>query len=233
LVQPFSSRSVRPGGTASYEIWVWSTVTEAQGVSVTAVIGSVAHVDAPRFTVCPKPSGDVCTLGALPTGQSEVLVAASFVRKAASSGEQITLTATARASKARAFRSAATVGVIAAATPSSSASPDPSLPSSTLGSGSLPPLPNGALTSPNGDPSGLFPTVSPAGSNSPSGAARQTSKNLHRSNARDVSATLPLDTRLIGGQLAGLAVLAAAIAVAIVRLSLRRPRPHDGGDAGK
>jgi hypothetical protein len=231
-VQPFSSRSVRPGGTASYEIWVWSTVTEAQGVSVTAVIGSVAHVDAARFTVCPKPSGDVCTVGALPTGQSEALVAASFVRKAASSGEQITLTATARASKARAFHSAATVGVIAAATPSSSASTDPSLPGSTLGSGSLS-LPNGALTSPNGNPSGLFPTVSPNGSNSPSGAARQARKNLNRSNARDVSATLPLDTRLIGGQLAGLAVLAAAIAVAIARLSLRGPRPRDGGDAAK
>jgi hypothetical protein len=171
-------------------------------------------------------------VGSLPTGQSEALVAASFVRKAASSGEQITLTATARASKARAFHSAATVGVIAAATPSSSASTDPSLPGSTLGSGSLS-LPNGALTSPNGNPSGLFPTVSPNGSNSPSGAARQARKNLNRSNARDVSATLPLDTRLIGGQLAGLAVLAAAIAVAIARLSLRGPRPRDGGDAAK
>src|ERR1700730_6807855 len=223
FVQPFSNRSVRPGGTASYEIWVWSTVTEAQGVSVTAVIGSVAHVDAARFTACPKPSGDVCTVGTLLTGQSEVLVAASFVRKAASSGEQITLTATARASKARAFHSAATVGGIAAATPSPPASTDPSLPSSTLGSGS-PSLGNGALTSPNGDPSGLFPTVYPNGSNSPSGAARPARKNLDRANERDVSATLPLDTRLIGGQLAGLAVLAAAIAPAIARLSLRAPR---------
>jgi hypothetical protein len=232
FVQPFSSRSVRPGGTASYEIWVWSTVTEAQGVSVTAVLGSVAHVDAPRFTVCPKPSGDVCTLGALPTGQSEVLVAASFVRRAASSGEQITLTATARATKARAFHSAATVGVIAAAAPSPSAT-EPSVPSSTLGQGTLPSLPNGALTSPNGDPSGLFPTVSPTGSSSPSSARGQARKNLNRSNARDVSATLPLDTRLIGGQLVGLAVLAAAIAVVIARLSLRGPRPRDGGDAAK
>jgi hypothetical protein len=46
-----------------------------------------------------------------------------------------------------------------------------------------------------------------------------------------VSATLPLDTRLIGGQLAGLVVLATAIAIAIARLSLRGPRPHDGGTA--
>jgi hypothetical protein len=48
-----------------------------------------------------------------------------------------------------------------------------------------------------------------------------------------VSATLPLNTRLIGGQLAGLAVLATAIAIAIARLSLRAPRPREGGDASK
>jgi hypothetical protein len=36
---------------------------------------------------------------------------------------------------------------------------------------------------------------------------------------------LPLNGRLIGGQLAGLAVLACAIAAAIVRLSLRRAPP--------
>jgi len=48
-----------------------------------------------------------------------------------------------------------------------------------------------------------------------------------------VSATLPLNTTLLGGQLAGLAVLATAVAIAIARLSLRAPRPHDGGDASK
>jgi hypothetical protein len=40
--------------------------------------------------------------------------------------------------------------------------------------------------------------------------------------------------RLIGGQLAGLVVLAAAIAIAITRLSIRPHRPEDGDDpAGK
>jgi hypothetical protein len=34
--------------------------------------------------------------------------------------------------------------------------------------------------------------------------------------------------RLIGGQLAGLVVLAAAITIAITRLSIRPQRPHDG-----
>jgi hypothetical protein len=232
FVEPFSRNTVQPGQTAGYEIWVWSTVTEAQGVTVTVALGSVAHVDAPRFTVCAKPSGDVCTVGTLPAGQSEELVAGSFVRRAASAGERITLTATVRGSKADSFHSAATINVVAASTPPP-ASPDPPLPTSTIPSGALPPLPSGAFTSPNGDPSGLFPTVAPSSSSSPSSAADHATKVLNRSNARDVSTTLPLDTRLIGGQLAGLAVLVTAIAIAIARLSLRGPRPHDGGDAAK
>ncbi len=230
LVQAFSSSSVRPGRTASYAIWVWSTVAEAQGVSVTASVGSAAHVNAPRFTVCPKASGDVCSVGTLPTGQSEELVAGSSVGSAASAGEHVTLTATAQAAKAGSFHSAATIDVVAASTPP--ATTDPSLPSSTLGSSGLPPLPTG-LTSPT-DPSGLFPTVSPTTPSSPAAAAADPArKRANHSDARDVSATLPLDTRLIGGQLVGLAVLAGAIAVAIARLSLRGPRPRDGGDAAK
>jgi len=41
---------------------------------------------------------------------------------------------------------------------------------------------------------------------------------------------VPLDARLIGGQLAGLAVLAAAVTIAIARLSLRTPKPQDDAD---
>jgi hypothetical protein len=40
---------------------------------------------------------------------------------------------------------------------------------------------------------------------------------------------LPLDPRLIGGQLAGLAVLAAAITMAVARLSLRTPQAANAG----
>jgi hypothetical protein len=47
----------------------------------------------------------------------------------------------------------------------------------------------------------------------------------------DVAATFPFSTRLVGGELVGLAVLAAALAIAIVRFSLRRPRPQHGKDA--
>jgi len=44
-----------------------------------------------------------------------------------------------------------------------------------------------------------------------------------------VSATSPLNSRLIGGQLAGLVLLASAITIAIARLSLRTPKPRDSG----
>ena len=47
----------------------------------------------------------------------------------------------------------------------------------------------------------------------------------------DAAATFPFSTRLIGGELVGLAVLAAALAIAIVRFSLRRPRPQHSKDS--
>jgi len=45
----------------------------------------------------------------------------------------------------------------------------------------------------------------------------------------DAATTVPLDPRLIGGQLAGLAVLAGGVAIAIARLSLRSPKSEDKG----
>jgi hypothetical protein len=230
FVRPFFGNSVRPGQTAGYAIWVWSTVTEAKRVTVTAAIGSVAHVGAPRFTVCPTLRRNVCPVGTLLTGQSEELVAGALVERTASSGEPITLTVTARARGAHSFRSAATIHVVAAGRPGPA--PEP-LPTSTIPPGSVPPLPSGWFTSPNGDPSGLFPTVAPTGSGLPSATAGSAPGVLNHSSARDVSATVPLNTRLLGGQIAGLVVLAIAVAIAIARLSLRGPRPHDGGDAAK
>jgi hypothetical protein len=44
---------------------------------------------------------------------------------------------------------------------------------------------------------------------------------------------VPLDARLIGGQLAGLIVLAGAVTIAIARLSLRTAKPQEGESAGK
>jgi hypothetical protein len=51
---------------------------------------------------------------------------------------------------------------------------------------------------------------------------------LHAATAAD---TVPLDPRLLGGQLAGLAVLAGAVTIAIARLSLRKPKATDAGES--
>jgi hypothetical protein len=227
-VKPFSSSSVQPGGTASYAIWVWSTGAESTGATVTVSVGSAANVEAPRFSVCPQHNGDVCTVGDLPTNQADELVAGARVRDAASAGEQITLTATAKASKSTSFQADATVDVVAASSTSPSPAPavGDSLPGTSVPDTSLPPLPSGAFTSPT-DPSGLFPTVSPSTSTTP--PSSRTAKDPSHPDATTVSATLPLDSRLIGGQLAGLVVLASAIAIAIARLSLRTPKSPDGG----
>jgi hypothetical protein len=227
-VKPFSSSSVHQGGTASYAIFVWSTGAASPGTTVTVSVGNAANVEAPRFSVCPQHNGAVCTVGDLPTRQSDEIVAGARVRDAASVGEKITLTATAKGSGATSSSASATIGVVAASPGSGSDTipPLPAVPGSTLPGTSLPPLPSGAFTSPT-DPSGLFPTVSPSGS--ASAASGQATKDPKQSDATAASATLPLNSRLIGGQLAGLVLLAAAIAIAIARLSLRAPRPHDGG----
>jgi hypothetical protein len=47
-----------------------------------------------------------------------------------------------------------------------------------------------------------------------------------------VSASFPLSTRLVGGQIIGLAVLATAVTIAVARLSLRRQRPPGSQDGG-
>jgi hypothetical protein len=229
LVQPFSKSTVHPGGTASYKIFVWSTGAESNAASVTVRITKVADVDAPGFTVCSQPSGDVCTVGDLLTSQSDELVAAAKVGSSASAGEKITLTATVRASKATSFHANATIDVVAPASNSGSTSPSDNAGDSLPGTSVSTP-PDGSITSPVSatNPSGLFPTVSPA-----SGAKGKAGKNQAANDADIVSSTLPLNSRLIGGQLAGLAILAAAIAIAIVRLSLRTERPHSGGGPAK
>jgi hypothetical protein len=196
-------------------------------VTVSAVVRHVAHVSAPRFTVCPRRSSASCAIGALPTGQADELQASVKVAKAARNGAKITLTATASGTKAVSFHATATVRISARPHSPASQPPSPTLPAPTLSSlpGNLPALP-GIGASP-GNPANLFPTVSPGTSASPnSSAPNSAARRQRRINAEAASATLPLDPRLIGGQLAGLAVLAGAIAIAIARLSLRAPRPR-------
>jgi hypothetical protein len=100
------------------------------------------------------------------------------------------------------------------------------IPATSLPTGTVP----GLGIQPTGNLGSAFPQVSPSPSpTSATGAAshRPSTKTI------DLSAGLPLDVRLIGGQVIGLAVLAAAITIAVARLSLRRqPQPpgEDGPD---
>jgi hypothetical protein len=225
-VQPFSSRArVRPGGTATYIIWVWSTHAGAKRVTVSAAVRHLKGVGEPRFSVCPNASRATCALGNLPRGQADELQVRVAVRKAADPGRHVRLTAEAKAKGATSFSADASVRIAVHHSPSpSTTSPPPS----TVPP--LPPLPPVANPSGSGtNPAGLFPTVSPQPSTGPShGLLAGGHRRSRAIRATSISDTLPLNPRLIGGQLAGLVVLAAAITIAIARLSLRPQRPRDG-----
>jgi hypothetical protein len=94
--------------------------------------------------------------------------------------------------------------------------PGANLPLGVLPSAGLPALPNPT------DPSLAFPEVSPSPDPTPAPSAIQ---------ASEVSASFPLDTRLVGGQIIGLAVLAAAVTIAVARLSIRKQRPQHSQDS--
>ena len=249
-VQALSSGStLLPGQDAHYVVWVWfaGTTSGDATVSVTAQPGKTS----PTFTVCPQPGTATC-LVAVPTGQAVELAAMVVVPKQAA-GASLTLTATATspeaASPATGWDSIA-VGRSPTPTPTptpttstptptaTTSSPTPAgvgvtLPPGTLPPGALPPgtLPPGVLPSaslpalpdPATSPGVTFPNASPAPNPLPAPSA-------HPIRVTDVSAQFPLDTPLIGGQIVGLAVLAAAITIAVARLSLRKQRPQHGKD---
>jgi hypothetical protein len=232
-----SSSQVRPGHDASYAIWVWSTNGTSESVSVAARISHARHVDTPHFTVCPSSGASVCKVGALPAGQADELQVAARVQSSAVNGEQVELTATVSGKNARSYDAAGSIVVKASKAPSTSSSPPPTPTTTvTLPPVSLPPASGTGISGTGisgtgvtpGDPAGLFPTVSPDPSPSPSGLGFPPAKKKQNPRAATAAAIVPLDPQLIGGQLAGLAVLAGAIAIAIARLSLRKPRSQDG-----
>jgi hypothetical protein len=249
-VQPITSKSsLHPGGTASYAIWVWPSGGAASAVSVTVSAKVAGNSATPTFTVCPSASGRTCAVGGIAKGSSDELQAKVPVPSGTAAGKQATLSATAKSSNADA-PPPASGAVTITAKPSASNSPTPTpTPSTgsgttptgvgaTLPAGILPTIPGSTdpqatlpqLPNPESSPGGLFPTVSPGSSASP------TPYSAMLPNARDVrvadaAATFPFSTRLVGSEIVGLAVLAAAIAIAIVRFSLRRPRPQHGKDS--
>ena len=249
-VQPIATKSgVHPGGTASYAIWVWPAGGAASSVRVTVSAKAAGKNATPRFTVCPTATGLTCKVGGVAKGSSDELQARVPVAKGtATKGTNVVLSATAQSSDATAPPPASgAVAISAKPSPSPSASPSPTAttpaPSlSTIGLGA--PLPAGLLPtvpgstdpaalpqlpSPESSPGGLFPKVPPAPTPSPYSAILPNARDVR---VTDAAATFPFSTRLIGGEIIGLAVLAAALAIAIVRFSLRRPRAQHSRDAG-
>jgi hypothetical protein len=206
LVQSNSDTS--PSGKVTYSIWVWSTVA-ARHVSASAI--STHAMLAPRFTLCPVSHGRTCSIGALPANQAFELMVTDQVRSTATIGNPITLAVTVAGASLSPAEAAVTT--VVGQPGQGGTSPAPVLPPTTLI-----PIP-GATITPDGL-TGLFPTVTPA----PSPSRKSTHQARRLAGITQTSSALPLDPRLIGGQLAGLAVLAAAITMVVARLSLRTPQ---------
>jgi len=94
--------------------------------------------------------------------------------------------------------------------------------------GNLDPLSGLTGTGSGADPSSLFPTISPSPGPSGTGGSPPTASGgrapYHPTSVADV---LPLNKGQIGGQVAGLAALALGIIIAVVRMSVRKPRTQD------
>jgi hypothetical protein len=249
-VQPIATKSgVQPGGTASYAVWVWSAGGAATTVQVTISAKAAGKTVTPKFTVCPSVSGLTCNAGGIAQGAFDELQASVGVPTSSAAGSQVILFATAKAAANATSPPPASGTVTVAAKPSTSPSRTPS---GSGSSGTTPPalgiggtLPGGILPtlsggvnpatslllpgpqSPSNSLGNLFPTVSPDPTPSPYSAILPSAHNVR---VADAAATFPFSSRLIGSELVGLAVLAAALALAIVRFSLRRPRPQHGKD---
>ncbi|MGH3274230.1 MAG: hypothetical protein ACRDNZ_07875, partial [Streptosporangiaceae bacterium] len=218
---------------------MWPAGAAASGVTVT-ISGKVASKGVqPTFTVCPSASGGAtCKAGGIAKGRSDELQATLAIPGGTVAGKQAVLIVTAKASGATAPPVAEAAIKITAKPPGS---PTPAPASSSAGTGLGATLPAGILpvppgadpvpslgelpgpVTPAGSPGSLFPTVSPQQSPSPPATVVPGARGVR---ATDVAATFPFSTRLIGGELAGLAVLTAALVIAIVRFSLRRPHPR-------
>jgi hypothetical protein len=217
---------VTAGKDANFAVWVWSAKAPSNGVSVSVGIDYAMYVQDPSFTVCPDASGQTCKLGHVPVGQADELQVRVPVGSKAALGEQVQLIATATSSTSS-FSGSATDVVVTAS--SGSTQPTSSAPGPVLPPVTLPPVAQPGVTP--GNPAGLFPTVAPA-SPATSAPALPPAKPRKTVRVADVAATVPLDPRLIGSQLVGLAVLAGAVAVAIARLSLRTPKPPEDRSEG-
>jgi hypothetical protein len=221
--------AVDPHTNVRYAIWVW--ITSGTGATVKVTLSAKPTSVSPAFSVCAVTGTSKCTVSGLDAGQQPELQAK--VAAPDRPAKRFVVTATATSPQASNSATASATVDIKPKNPSPTSSPTPN---AGVG-GTLPPgvgLPSGTTipglgVQPTGDLGSAFPQVSPSSLASPSAAASQ---HAHKTQTVDLSAGLPLDVRLIGGQVIGLAVLAAAITIAVARLSLRRQPAKRGQDSG-
>jgi len=224
---------VKPGGTVQFAIWVWLT----SGKGGTATIGVDASPSSvkPTFSVCQPTGGATCSVSGLKAGH-HVEAQAELTAAKDLAGHDITLTVTATSHQASNTASATDKITVSksANKHSPSPSPTPTTPNAG-GGGTLPPanipgVTNPGVSNPAGNLGSDFPQVSPSPNVSPT---TPHSHHQHQVEVTDLSVGLPLDVRLIGGQVIGLAILAAAITIAVARLSLRKqPARHSDDSSG-
>jgi hypothetical protein len=232
-----SSNTVDPGTTVHFAIWVW--LTSGSNGSVKIDVDAAPNKVNPSFIVCDQTGGSRCTVSGLKAGdqvKTQVkLRAAKYL-----AGRNITLTVAATSSQAG--NSATATDKIQVSKPGkkhhSSPTPTPTYNPNAGYGGSYPggtnPYSSGGVSNPYGNLGSALPPVSPSPGISPSTAAgQQQQQHQHQTEVTDLSAGLPLDVRLIGGQVIGLAILAAAITIAVARLSLRKqPAKHSEDSTG-
>lgn len=187
-------------------------------------------VNVPRFALCPAAHRTTCAVGSLPAYQAFEMLVTDHVRKKATPGEQIGLTVVVQGSGRRSSGDTLSPAEAAVSTVLDQASSSPAPLPPVVGSvpTSVPGLP-GTTVTPPGDITSLFPVVTPSGSPTPSKPGQEKRKVTK---ATSTASSLPLDSRLIGGQVAGLAVLAAAITMVVARLSLRTPQTASASRSG-
>jgi len=177
--------------------------------------------------LCPRVHRRTCSIGSLPAYQALEVLVTDHIRKKATPGEQISLTVVVQGAEAQSGGALSP----AEATVSTVLDHRSSSPTVPVGTGSLPAtvpgLPGTTVTP--GSISSLFPVVTP----SPSPSVNSSNGKRRVTKATSAASSLPLDPRLIGGQLAGLAVLAAAITMVVARLSLRTPQLASAASPGQ
>ena len=227
--------SVDPATTVQFAIFVW--LTKGSNGSATVSLDAKPNRVSPTFSVCQPTGKSTCSVTGLNSNQ-RVEMQAQLRASTALAGRYITLTVTAASPQASKSPSAtATIRVrthkhtgSGSGSGSGSGGTNPNAgDGGTLPNTGLPGVGTGQFPGIGDQPGSLggsFPQVSPSPNAPP------TPPKHHQSQIKvaDQAAGLPLAVRLIGGQVIGLAILAAAVTIAVARLSLRRqPAKHSDG----